>query len=126
MTQIDVEIQHRRLRLEDHYRRFNAQYRIWRLCVSAKCRRVGRCRGDIRLCALRLGDWAKVLRLPPKRELSSDELEARALLVKAFERIAEKWRSLDSEEAACPARSMALSSEAKDNVHAALDQEPDD
>jgi hypothetical protein len=82
----------KRLWLEERYRRWSAQLRVWRLCGRSKCRRTRRCSGDMRRCGLRLAECAKVFRLPPEREHDTADLDKRAFVADVMERIAENGK----------------------------------
>jgi hypothetical protein len=108
MQQTDDEKQKRRLWLEERYKRWSAILKVWMFCGKSKCRRLQRCSGDMRRCGLLLGEHAKEFRLIPDEQLDAVQRDRRDFVVKAMERIAEKWRNLEPGEVACSPPSSAL------------------
>ncbi len=50
---------------------------LWRLCSNSGCRRAQHCRGDIRFCAERVGDWFDAVTGKKEEGSSFDEMEER-------------------------------------------------
>ncbi len=50
---------------------------LWHLCGNGGCRRARACRGNVRLCAGRVGNWFEALTKTRKEGLSFEEMEER-------------------------------------------------
>ena len=64
---------------------------LWCLCDQADCRRARACRGDVRLCGLRVAEWLEAIGTHREAEPGFFEIEMR-LETKAELRAYHAWR----------------------------------